>query len=125
MEQKKSQVKSAIFKKANSGANGLYYIFDIEFVNGDKGQYFSGKELQEVFKEGQEIEYTIETKQNGQYTNYSIKPVRAAGARPMGNPIYEHKRTALKCATDLVCAGKLDEKKLLDGAKKFMEFLNS
>lgn len=125
METKKSKVKSAIFKKSGNGTNGLYYIFDIEFENADKGQYFANKEQQDAFKIGVETEYTIEQKINGQYTNYSIKPVKAFGAKPMGNPVFEHKRVALKCATDLVCAGKVDEKKLIEAAEKLLKFLNA
>lgn len=128
MEQKKSIVRSAIFKKANSGTNGLYYIFEIAFDNGDTGVYFSKTEQQETFKEAQEVEYTIEKKVNGNYTNYSIKPVRAAGngfVPGKGNPAYEHKRTALKCACDLAAAGKVEMKQIIPSAEKFMEFLNS
>jgi len=125
MEQKKSVVKSVIFKKAHSGNNGLFYIFDLMFENGDKGQYISNKEQQDSFKEGQETEYTIDEKVNGQYKNYSIKPVRQAGARPMGNPVFEHKRTALKCATDLAAAGKIETKDISKYSESFMKFLNA
>lgn len=128
MEQKKSIVRSAIFKKAFSGKTGLAYIFDITMDNQDTGQYFSNSEKQDVFKEGQEIEYTIEQKVNGNYTNYSIKPVRSASGNGFvpgkGNPSYEHKRTALKCACDLAAAGKVDMKQIIPSAEKFMEFLN-
>lgn len=126
MEQKKSIVRSAIFKKANSGTNGLYYIFEIGFDNGDTGVYFSKSEKQDVFKEGVETDYTIEAKVNGQYTNYSIKPVRSAnGFVPgKGNPAYEHKRTALKCAVDLAVAGKIELKSIGDYSASFMKFLN-
>jgi hypothetical protein len=125
MEQKKSVVKSAIFRKANSGQNGLYYIHDITFENGDTGVYFSKNETQDTFKQGQEAEYTIEAKVNGQYTNYSIKPVAKAGFVPgKGNPAFEHKRTALRCAVDLVVAGKIELKQVSEYAKSFMKFLN-
>ena len=127
MEQKKSIVRSAIFKKAFSGKNGLAYIFEITFDNGDSGQFFNSKETQDTFKEGQEIEYTIETKVNGNYTNYSIKPVKAQGngfVPGKGNPSYEHKRTALKCAVDLVCHGKVEIGKIKEYSESFMKFLN-
>lgn len=125
MEQKKSIVRSAIFKKTGSGNNGEYHIFEITFDNGDKGDYITKKNPQSSFIEGKESEYTIETVINGNYTNHKIKPVQQNGFVPgKGNPAYEHKRTALKCATDLVCAGKVDEKNILTAAKKFMEFLN-
>lgn len=126
METKKSIVRTAIFKKAFSGKNGLAYIFDITFDNQDTGQYFSNSEKQDVFQEGKEIEYTIEQKTNGNYTNYSIRPVKSGnGFVPgKGNPAYEHKRVALRCACDLVCAGKIDEKNLIPAAEKLMTFLN-
>lgn len=125
METKKSIVRSAIFKKANSGANGLYYIHEITFDNNDTGVYFSKTETQDVFKVGQETDYTIEAKVNGQYTNYSIKPVKVNGFVPgKGNPAYEHKRTALKCAVDLAVSGKIELGKISDYAGSFMKFLN-
>lgn len=126
METKRSIVRSAIFKKANSGTNGLYYIHEITFDNNDKGVYFSKTETQDTFKEGQEAEYTIETKVNGNFTNYSIKPIRATnGFVPgKGNPAYEHKRTALKCATDLAAAGKIELKDISKYCESFMKFLN-
>lgn len=127
METKKSIVRSAIFKKANSGQNGLYYIFEITFDNGDKGNYFSKTEQQDTFKEGVEIDYTIETKVNGQYTNYSIKPVKTGnGFVPgKGNPSYEHRRVALKCAVDLASNKLIEKKEIATWAESFMKFLNN
>lgn len=124
MEQKKSITRSAIFKKSHSSANGLFYIFEITMDNGDKGSYLSKSETQDKFVEGKEVEYTIEEKVNGNYKNYSIKPVMAAGSGfPKGNPIYEHKRTALKCAVDLCCADKIEKKDIATFADSFMKFL--
>lgn len=126
MDTKKSIVRSAIFKKAFSGKNGLAYIFEIAFDNGDVGQFFSTSETQSTFKEGVDTDYTIEKKENGQYTNITIRPVKAAnGFVPgKGNPSYEHKRVALKCAVDLACAGKVEVKNISEFANSFMKFLN-
>lgn len=125
MEQKKSVVKSVVFEKAHSGAKGLFYIFEIKFENGDAGKYFSNSETQSVFTEGQEIEYTIEKKINGQYTNYTVRPLKTNGFVPgKGNPAYEHKRVALKCAVDLAASGKIELKQISDYAGSFMKFLN-
>lgn len=125
METKKSIVRSAIFQKANSGTNGMYYIHEITFDNGDKGKYFSKSETQDTFQAGKEIEYTIEEKINGNYTNYSVKPVRPAFVPGKGNPSYEHRRTALKCSVDLVVAGKIELNKVSEYATSFMKFLNA
>lgn len=125
MEQKKSITRSAIFKKSGSSSFGEYHVFEITFDNGDKGNYISKSKEQTTFKEGVEVEYTIEVKENGNYKNYTIKPVKANGFIPgKGNPSYEHKRVALKCATDLVCSGKVPEKDLIHAAEKLMKFLN-
>lgn len=126
MEQKKSITRSAIFKKSGSSAYGEYHVFEVTMDNGDKGNYLSKSKDQQTFKEGVEVEYTIEEKVNGNYTNYTIKPVaKGNGFVPgKGNPSYEHKRVALKCATDLVCAGKVPEKDLITAAGKLMKFLN-
>ena len=126
MEQKKSIVRSAIFQKSFSGKNGLAYIFEITMDNGDKGQFFNSSETQSTFKEGVETDYTIEQKVNGQYTNFYIKPVKQNGFVPgKGNPSYEHRRTALKCAVDLAASDKIDIKKIPDYATSFMKFLNA
>lgn len=125
MEQKKSICRSAIFKKTGNGNYGEYHIFEITFDNGDKGDFLAKNNPQSTFKEGQEVEYTIEEKVNGNYKNYSIKAVKKDGFVPgKGNPAYEHKRVALKCATDLCAAGKIDKKEISVFAGSFMKFLN-
>lgn len=124
MEKKKSIVRSAIFQKSISSSYGESHIFEITFENQDKGQYFSKSNPQTTFSEGKEIEYTIEEKINGRYTNYMIKPVLANGFTPgKGNPVYEHKRVALKCAVDLACHGTIELKKISEYATSFMKFL--
>jgi hypothetical protein len=77
MQNKTAKVTS-IKPDGNFGAGtqfGITYKHLIEFDNGDKGHYNSKKEVQDRFVIGKESTYTIETKVNGQYTNYSIKPV--------------------------------------------------
>lgn len=124
--EKKSVARSVIFKKTGSGNNGEYHIFEITFDNGDKGDYVTKKNPQDYFKEGAEVAYTIETVVNGQYTNYKVRPVQANGFVPgKGNPSYEHKRVALKCATDMVCSGKVAEKDILTASDKLFNWLNA
>lgn len=126
MEQKKATVKSAVYKKSINTQYGESYIFDITMDNGDSGQYFSKTQDQSKFQQGKEVEYTIEKKVNGQYTNFSIKPVQLNGFTPgKGNPSYEHRRTALKCSVDLAIAGKIELGKIATYADSFMKFLNA
>lgn len=121
--EKKSKVKQTVFKKSGNGTNGEYFIFEIEFENGDKGSFFS--KTKEALKEGQEVEYTIEEKTNGQYTNKIVKLAQKGFVQGKGNPKYEHKRVALKCGVDLACAGKIEVKQIASYADSFMKFLDA
>lgn len=126
MEQKKSTVRTAIYKKSGNGQYGEYHIHEITFDNGDKGDYMAKTNPQNTFTVGQEAEYTIEKRENGQYVNFAIKPVKQAnGFVPnKGNPVYEHKRTALRCAVELCAHGKITTDKIGEWAGNFMKFLN-
>jgi hypothetical protein len=126
MESKKSTVKSTVFKKSFDGKFGETFVHEITFDNGDKGEFLSKSNPQTSFVIGKEAEYTIEERVNGNYRNHSIKPVKAMnGFVPgKGNPSYEHRRVALKCAVDLVVAGKAEVGKIKEYAGSFMKFLN-
>lgn len=74
-QQKKSRVSRILHNtRSYNTQNGQLYVHEITFENGDKGGYSSKSETCTKFTEGQEASYTIETKQNGQYTNVIIKP---------------------------------------------------
>jgi hypothetical protein len=126
MENRKAIVKSTVFKKSFDGKYGETFVHEVTFDNGDKGEYLSKSNPQTSFVVGKEVEYTIEEKVNGNYKNNSIKPAKAMnGFVPgKGNPSYEHRRVALRCAVDLVAAGKCDIGKIKEYAGAFMKFLN-
>ena len=124
METKKSIVKSVNFKKEGDGQYGKWYSFTVTFENGDSGDYLGKSNPQDKFIEGKEVEYTIEAKVNGQYTNYSIKPVQAQGNFPKANPAHEHKRTALKLAIDVWLAGKIEGDKVESMADRLFNYLS-
>lgn len=127
MEQKKSVVRTAIYKRSFNSKYGETHIHSITFDNGDTGDYLSKSKEQQKFITGKEAEYTIEKKENGQYVNYSIKPIEPAGANGFamkGNPAIEHKRVSLKCAVDLCCSGKIEIGKIPDYANSFMKYLS-
>lgn len=108
METKKAIVSNVLqnVKQWNSPSGTIFY-HEISFINGDKGSYGSKSETCTKFVTGQEAEYTIETKTNGQYTNVVIKPVQSqqsfsgnAGKKSFaGNESF-----ALSYAKDLACA---------------------
>jgi hypothetical protein len=121
MENKKSVVRSAIFKREWQGKG----IYEIQMDNGDKGEYFSQTKDQSVFVEGKEIEYTIEKKEKGGYTNFYINPKKSSNgfAAKTVNPVYANRQTALKCSVDLVCAGKITVDDISKYCTSFMKFL--
>jgi len=103
--EKKSVVKSLTFDKRLDSPKGTWFLWNVVFDNGDKGTYFSTAQVQDSFTIGNEADYTIEQKVNGQYTNYIIRPQKKSG-RVTANPEHENKRVALRCAVDLAIAGK-------------------
>lgn len=126
MEQKKSKVVATSLKKEGTGQYGPYYIHLIVFENGDSGDYMAKSNPQTYFKIGSEVEYTKETKQNGQYTNTQIKPIQSQGGNgfKQGSPLAQNKRTALECAVSFAVAGKLPTEQIGIKAMHFTTWLN-
>ena len=70
-------------QKQYSGKGGPVFIHLIRFENDIENkiwEYHSSKEICEKFKEGEVATFDYEIKQNGNYTNYLIKPKAAGGA---------------------------------------------
>lgn len=127
----KGKVASVVFKKSGEGKFGPYYIFDVKIEGDDKTyQYMSKNNPQNKFVAGQEVEFDVETKQNGQYTNYSIKPVQQGGFGGGGQNnaarIEVDKRiAALDGAISLVSSGKVHVDQLKATYDKLLnEYLN-
>lgn len=126
-EQKRSSVTEIKFKKEGTGQNGAWYLFEIAFANGDKGDYFAKSNPQNVFKQGEEIDYIKEVKQNDKYTNVSIKPVQQnkGGNGGKFDSKGANKRAALDAAAKFVSnRPQLSSGDCLDLADKFTEWLN-
>lgn len=76
-ETKTAKVVSATYKKSLA-ASGKYkegFIHIIEFENKDCGEYLSRSFNQDAFIVGKEVQYTIQTETNGNFTNVKIRPV--------------------------------------------------
>lgn len=121
----KGKVKSAVFKKSGTGQYGEYHIFDVTIDGDDKVfQYMSKTNPQNKFVVGQEVEYTTDTKQVGNYTNHTIKPVQQGNSFSGGNPQRletDKKIAALHCATLLVAHGKVSIESLQPTYEKFLK----
>jgi hypothetical protein len=73
METKRSKPTEITLKKEHTGSYGTVYYFTIKLANGDSGEYGSKSKDQTAFILDKEVEYTIESKVNGNYTNHYIK----------------------------------------------------
>lgn len=121
---RKSTPRTITLKKEGQGAKGFYAIFEITFDNAEKGDYFAKTNPQTDFKEGVEIEYQIEKKVNGNFTNYVITlPYAGKGGKGF-NPAASNKQTALLCAVHLCCSDKIEKAKIYETANNFLKYLN-
>lgn len=129
----RSKVVKAEYKRSWTTKDGTktYFSFDIEFENGDAGEYSSISEQQKFFVPGQEAEYEVDTS-NPKYPK--IKPVRQFGGG--GKPFQPAGRgdqsleiasktvnTALMQATELVKSGHVKPDQLIASATKMLGWL--
>ena len=125
MEQKKSIVKSVTPNGTWEGNYGLMYKFEIEFENGDIGEYLSKSENQDKFIVGQDTDYQFK---GGQYPR--VKPV--SNFQPKTN--YSNSNTdtnkeirfsvAFKAAVELCTADKIGLEEIMETTIGFDEFLD-
>ena len=117
------------------GQKGQIYVHEVEFDNGDKGDYNSISKDQNKFVPGQEVEYEITTSErehNGKtYTDVKIKPIKkefVPGKRQMSPEEQKQisKQVAYECA--IVMMKIIDHKNIKQGhdyvtANKFTDWL--
>lgn len=120
---KKSIPRTIIFKRDGTGKNGPWFLFEVTFDNGDKGSFFSGSNPQTSFKEGIEVEYIIEKKQNGEFTNTTIYLPKPKGSGRKFNPSASNKQCALTNAVNLCISGKVDREEIYKTAEKLFSWL--
>ena len=140
IEKVRENIKSYPNKMDKTGKNPTVYVHGIT-VQGDatEWEYHSFKQQCEVFIAGQEATFTTEKKQNGQYTNFKIVPVRVEkksfgggfnGASKF-NPEFEEKRQRMIIAQSSISSavafygetsGKSEEK-VLEFAGKIFEWV--
>ena len=130
MDTKQSKVTVAQFVKTYTGKYGTMFIHDITFENDDKGQYLSKEQAQTSFKVGEVADYTKEEKQNGEYTNISIKPVRENKQGSLAPAKGRNESFALSYAKDIACAyitkgAELGDAQMLVLAEKLYVWLES
>ena len=124
METKKSIVKSITPNGTWEGSYGLMYKFEIEFENGDVGEYLSKSENQDKFVVGQETEYQFK---DGQYPR--VKPISNFQPKASYSNNNDDTRNeirfsvAFKGAIDLASAGQIGIEDIKATTIGFDEFL--
>jgi hypothetical protein len=108
---------------------GKMYKFEIEFENGDIGNYNSKILEQKSFKENDTCTYDITTKEVNGVKYHTIKPVKQAFV-PQSSKASEPetgkkiaRMSVLKCVTDLVVSGHIKFDVLFEYAKLFEAYV--
>ena len=131
--EKTAKVKSVKFEKEFVSAYGTLYNFQVEFENGDKGQYASKKNPQTHFVEGQESAYdfidtgngypkikTVQTTNNFQQSGgFNKKPYDPAADNFRQALIVA--QSTMKLVTDLCLHGKIEFKDFQSKADGLMQ----
>jgi len=126
---KKSKVKKVDFQKTWKNKEGkVFYSYDVEMENGDKGEYSSISDSQEKFVKGNEVEYNYT---EGEYPK--IKPYYSNPTSPNYNYTSKPESTdnqiarsvGLKAATDLGIAQGLELVEILETAKIMADFITT
>ena len=124
---KKSVVKQAQANGTWQGKFGTMYKHEIAFENGDSGEYSSKDQYQTKFVVGQETEYEFT---DGKYPK--VKPInnwqpnaQASTPKQSKDDVQEYiiKQSTLKCATDYVIANGGDERKVIEVAEMFTNWV--
>lgn len=124
---KKSIVAQVDLKRSATNAYGPVHYFSIAFENGDKGDYGASQNPQNKFVVGQEADYTLTCKVNGDFTNYYIKPLAKNGYNggvKLENVRAANAREALHSATILITSGLYPPDQLGPVRDKFNDWLN-
>tara|TARA_R100000231_G_C5325991_1_gene164850 strand:+ start:323 stop:721 length:399 start_codon:yes stop_codon:yes gene_type:complete len=123
MEQKKSIVKNVIPNGTWEGNYGLMYKFEVEFENGDVGEYLSKSENQDKFIVGRETEYQFK---GGQFPR--VKPVSNFNASYSSSKSDAKEdirfSVAFKAAIELCAADKIGLEEIIETTIGFDEFLD-
>jgi hypothetical protein len=125
---KKSVVTYSQSNGTWQGKFGLMYKHEITFDNGDSGEYSSKEQNQTKFVVGQETEYEFT---DGKYPK--VKPVNnwqpnaqaTSTPKPTNDKVQEYiiKQSSLKCAVDYVIANGGDERRVIEVAEMFTNWV--
>lgn len=126
--EKSNKVKNITGNGTWESKYGMLFKFEVEFDNGDIGEYNSKSKDQNKFIIGQIANYDITSRESNGNTYYTIKPV--SPQQPAYNApkdLETSKKIArmsvLKCVTDLVIADHIKFDKLFEYAQLFEAYV--
>lgn len=128
--EKKSKVTKVTGNGTWDSQYGTMYRFEVEFENGDNGDYNSKSKDQQNFIVGQEASYEITSKEHQGRTFYTVKPVKPS-QQTFGSkydPETSKKITrmsVLKCATDLVINEKIRLDTIFEWCQMMEKYVDS
>jgi hypothetical protein len=131
--EKISKVKNVTGNGTWESKYGIMFKFELEMENGDIGEYNSKTSDQTKFVVGNEVAYTITSREYNGVTYYTIKPAEtAAPAQSFSKGKVDGdtgkkiaRMSVLKCATDLVVHEKINIDKLFEYAQIMEKYVES
>lgn len=126
MSVKKSKVQKVNFTKTWKNKEGkVFYSYDVEMENGDKGEYSSISDSQEKFVKGAEVEYNYIGGDYPKIKPYYSNPTGGNYSyTPKSNSDEQIARSVgLKAATELGVAQGLELVDILETAKIMSDFI--
>ncbi len=126
----KAIFKQIVLSKPVETKFGLRYSFNVKYdVDGKEriGSFLSEKENQEVFKEGQENEFTEASREYNGKTYYNIAPIKKKGSsnfsRQLKREQSKYSGFAMSYAKDLTVSGKIPLEDMYKEAEKMMSWM--
>ena len=122
----KAVITKVTFKKEYDSKYGKMYGFSIEYD--DKSAYYSSKKREQTkFIEGQEVEFTEETRKGDKGEYLVVKPVYEVGNSNFGKQLKREQSKysgfAVSYVKDLIIADKIDIKDWESASKKICMFM--
>lgn len=122
----KAIFKSIQFDREVETKFGTSYKFRVQYDD-KTASFLSKSKEQDVFKEGEENEFTETSREYQGKTYYDIKPIKKAPNSNFGRQLKKEQSKysgfAMAYAKDLVVAGKVEKDKMFTAAKQMFDWM--
>lgn len=117
---KKSKIKTIKLQRSYEGNYGKMYVYDAVMENTEYGEIQTKTENK--YKEGDEIEYELKSREYNNQTIWMIKPLYSSSGGFKTNPDKEKhfiRQSALERSVELCVANKIQYQHILVKAEEF------